>query len=201
MVSGTLSTTGGYTLQVYLNAALEQEGRISGVTNNTIATAQNLTGAFGNVTPSVSSVQRAAVVGQTDPAAGYSATIPTYAFQNIATTGTTITGLTGQDDASVSIAPAGITFPFYGTNYTSMYVSSNGLITFGSSNTEYNNQNMTSDPAQAAIAPYWDDLIVTGATDSNVFYQVTGSGAAKTNHPMERHLLPCRLDRVRRTYV
>jgi autotransporter-associated beta strand protein len=178
VVSGASSTTGGYTVQVYLNAALEQEGRIAGASNNTIATAQNLTGAFSSVTATVPSVQRAAVLGQTDPAAGYSATIPTYAFQNIATTGTTITGLSGQDDASVLISPTGITFPFFGTNYTSMYVSSNGLISFGVSDSSFTNADFTSSPSEAAIAPFWDDLYVTGAADSKVLYQVIGSGTS-----------------------
>jgi hypothetical protein len=176
VVSGASSTIGGFSLQVYLNAALELEHLVPGVSNDTLATAQDLNGAFSNVT-TAAGAQHAALVGATDPAAGYSATIPTYSFQNIASTGTTIS-FSSYDDGSTLITPAGFTFPFYGTNYTNMYVSTNGLITFGSANTEFLNENMTSDPTQAAIAPYWDDLYVTGATDSKVVYQVTGSGSS-----------------------
>ena len=192
VVSGASSTTGGYTLQVYLNAALELEHLIVGASNDTIGTAQSLSTAFSTATTSVASAQRAALLGTTDPATGYSATIPTYSFQNIASTGTTIS-FSNYDDGSTLIAPAAFTFPFYGTNYTSMYVSTNGLITFGSANTEYANQNMTSDPTQAAIAPFWDDLYVTGATDSKVVYQVTGSGSSASGDSIQRHLVLCRL--------
>jgi hypothetical protein len=51
------------------------------------------------------------------------------------------------------------TFNFAGTVYTRLFVSSNGLITFGTGNSEYRNANLTSSPAQAAIAPLWSDWI------------------------------------------
>src|SRR5581483_8708334 len=40
------------------------------------------------------------------------------------------------------------------------------------------NADLTTTPAQAAIAPFWDDLHTAGGLPgSNVFFQVTGSGA------------------------
>jgi Bacterial pre-peptidase C-terminal domain/Bacterial Ig-like domain len=45
-ISGAGTTTGGYTVQVILNAAEESEGNLSGVTNNTAATAQDLSASF-----------------------------------------------------------------------------------------------------------------------------------------------------------
>src|SRR5262249_48749830 len=53
--------------------------------------------------------------------------------------------------------PAGVTFNFYGTSYTRVYVSTNGLITFGSGNTSASNSDLTSSPSQRAIAVLWDD--------------------------------------------
>src|SRR5262249_8358985 len=41
--------------------------------------------------------------------------------------------------------------------YTSLSVSTNGLITFGGSNTSAANTDLTSSPSQRAIAPLWDD--------------------------------------------
>src|SRR5439155_24818847 len=53
----------------------------------------------------------------------------------------------------------------------------NGLITFGSANFEFTNQDMTSDPTQAAIAPLWDDLECFTSGGGAVYYQVLGTGA------------------------
>ena len=62
-------------------------------------------------------------------------------------------------------------------NNTSVFVSSNGLLTFGTGNTTFTNENLTTTPAQASIAPFWDDLHTAGGvTGSNVFFQVSGAG-------------------------
>lgn len=50
----------------------------------------------------------------------------------------------------------GRSFNFYGTNYSTVYLSTNGLLTFGSANSSYNNTNLASSPSQASIAPLWD---------------------------------------------
>ncbi|MCK4623806.1 MAG: PPC domain-containing protein, partial [Phycisphaerae bacterium] len=71
---------------------------------------------------------------------------------------------------------AGFEFDFYGTTYQDLYVSSNGLITFGSGNSDYTNTNLTTFPSQAAIAPYWDDLVVDSSSDAAVLWEVRGSG-------------------------
>lgn len=107
---------------------------------------------------------------------GYVGSSTTFAFQDIRTTGTVLIG-TGQDDVSSQITPGmlnGFTFSFYGTVYNTLWVSSNGLITFGSSNSAFVNTDLTSSPTQACIAPFWDDLH-TG-TIGNVRFQVFGSG-------------------------
>lgn len=171
------STTGTYNLQLTLNAALEAEGLLPGVTNNTLATAQNLDGGFTNLQSLQSFAQRNAVLGTGDGVGGvYTATPVTFAFEDISGTGTIIPGLDGQDDTSVSI-PMGLTFPLYGTNYTTIFISSNGLLTFGSGNAGFTNADLTTTPAQAAISPFWDDLHTAGgAPNSHVYFQVTGSG-------------------------
>jgi hypothetical protein len=62
-VSGAGGTTGNFSLQVILNAARELEGTISGATNNTLVTAQNIDGSFITLGTSVASASRGAVVG------------------------------------------------------------------------------------------------------------------------------------------
>src|SRR5262249_55567673 len=61
----------------------------------------------------------------------------------------------------------------------SLYFSTNGLITFGSGNGEFDNSDLTFSPFQAAIAPFWDDLdtFFGGA----VYWQ--GGGAGGRQHP------------------
>ncbi len=65
-VSGATSTVGSYTVQVYLNSSVENEGVVAGATNNTMATSQSLNStnvSLGN------GGQRVAVLGKADGAA------------------------------------------------------------------------------------------------------------------------------------
>ena len=89
--------------------------------------------------------------GVTD-SANYTAFAVAPVFEDISGTGTVITGLTNVDDASVSI-PIGFTFPLHGVANTTVFVSSNGLLTFGTGNTAFTNADLTTTPAQASIAP------------------------------------------------
>ena len=66
VVGSAGSTVGAYTTQVYLNTALESESH-NGPTNNTPATAQNISGSFVSLGAGAS---RGAVLGTTDPSAG-----------------------------------------------------------------------------------------------------------------------------------
>src|SRR5262247_3415238 len=62
-VSGAGGTTGNYSLQVILNAARELEGTISSATNNTLATAQDISASFITMQSSLASASRGAVLG------------------------------------------------------------------------------------------------------------------------------------------
>src|SRR5205823_199125 len=76
---------------------------------------------------------------------GYDAAPATFSFEDISSTGTIIAGLTGTDDASVSLG-MGISFPFFGTNNTTVFVSSNGLLTFGGADISFTNTDLTPAP-------------------------------------------------------
>ena len=177
IVGGASSTTGIFTVQVVLNAALQLDGRIAGVTNSTIATAQNIDAAFTNLTTSVAAAQRAAVLGQTDPFGGYTTSSPAYSFEDISKTGTAITFTYPYYDSEN--VPIGFTFPMYGVSYTSLYVSTAGLISFGVADPSYSNTNLSDSPSEAAIAVFWNLLYVGGASDSKVVYQTVGSGSTQ----------------------
>jgi Secretion system C-terminal sorting domain/HYDIN/CFA65/VesB-like, Ig-like domain/Nidogen-like len=80
----------------------------------------------------------------------------------------TATGLTG-DDASITL-DLPFEFPFYDGAETSVNVSSNGYLTFGTSGTEFTNGNFPdSSIPNAVIAPFWDDM-VAGESSANYAY-------------------------------
>lgn len=108
---------------------------------------------------------------------GYYATDQvTYTFQDITATGTKV--LANVDDAT-ALASLGMNFNFYGTTYTSAYLSSNGVIMFGGSNVQYTNNDLTTNQFSGApaIFTFWDDLITPTAGDASrgVYYQTIGS--------------------------
>jgi len=71
--------------------------------------------------------------------------------------GSAVVTTTGDDLAfTVNFATP---FNYYGTPFTSMSVSTNGLITFGGTNTAFTNTALTSTtPTLPSAAAYWDDL-------------------------------------------
>lgn len=90
-------------------------------------------------------------------AASYTATAVAFNFFDISATGTVLAGISNNDDAAEQVALP-FSFTFYDTVYNTLFVSSNGLITFGTGNSTFTNANLAGNPGQAAIAPYWDDL-------------------------------------------
>jgi extracellular elastinolytic metalloproteinase len=97
----------------------------------------------------------------------------------IGTAGTTTVNNGVNDTAGTISLPAGNTFNFYGTTYTSMFVNPNGLITFGTSTTSNANGDLTSVPSQASIAVLWDNWTTNGnapgGTDSATLWRVDGN--------------------------
>jgi hypothetical protein len=174
-VSGAGGTVGGFQLQVLLNSALEVEGTLASTSNNTIGTAQNIDASFITLQTALATAHRGAATGTSD-SANYMASAVPFSFTDISGTGTIVAGLTNQDDTSISV-PIGFNFPFYGSSNTAVFVSSNGLLTFGTSNTGFTNADLTTTPTQAAIAPFWDDQHTNGGAGaaSNVFTQILGS--------------------------
>ena len=82
---------------------------------------------------------------------------PAVAFQDISGTGTPLAFSSADDGSATATLP--FAFPFYGASYTSLGVSTNGLITLGGTSTAYDNAAIpTAAAPNAFIAPYWDDL-------------------------------------------
>jgi hypothetical protein len=88
----------------------------------------------------------------------YTASAVPFSFIDISATGTVLTELSGRDDFFQSVSLP-FSFDFYGTAQSSVFVSTNALLTFGSGNTSFVNTDLTTSPTQAAIAVFWDDLL------------------------------------------
>jgi len=85
----------------------------------------------------------------------------------------TDTGLTG-DDVSMDVN-IGFNFMFYGNIYSTISISSNGYLTFGTDKTDCSNTPIPgngNDPDDA-IYPFWDDLDLNTGTTGNVYYRRT----------------------------
>ncbi len=85
--------------------------------------------------------------------------------------------LNGTDDGNALLTlAAGKTFNFYGTHYSSMSVSANGLISFGGTvTTAAGNGSFTSSPVLASIGVLYDDWRTdtsNGPNDSVVLYSI-----------------------------
>ncbi len=182
LVRGVAGTTGTFSGRLVLNALLEEEGR-GAAANNTIATAENLADSW--IPVAATAGERAAALGSADGSPdvvgpdgfGYEAIVVPFEFQDIRATGVPV--LTDVDDEVVQLTEVelpGFAFEFYGESSAALYISSNGLITFGAADDAYENTLLGTFPQPAAIAPLWDDLDTRGGADG-VYWQLQGDGA------------------------
>lgn len=108
-------------------------------------------------------------------------TVPTYTMMPTtyswidATRGTRLS-ISSSDDNYLSV-PLGFNFSFYGETYNSIWVSTNGLVSFGTVGTSsYSNVAIpnTSTPNNF-IAAMWDDLYPRTASPAGIYSYVTGT--------------------------
>ncbi len=83
----------------------------------------------------------------------------------------TLTGITNDDQALAITIP--FTFRHYGTNYTNVYASSNGLLTFTSANSAFTETQLSS-LGQPGIAAFWDDLYPPSGGDISSYRYTQG---------------------------
>src|SRR5205807_750100 len=85
------------------------------------------------------------------------------------------------DDVSVPVNLGSNTFNFYGTSYTGnsqLFVSTNGLITFGASDIAWTNGDLSTSPREPAIATLWADWVSSSSTPMILgkFVDLNGDG-------------------------
>ena len=98
---------------------------------------------------------------------------PAYVWNDIAANpnAVQVTNWTGTlDDGYTNAIPIGFDFKFYGTNYSNIYLSTNGFLSFTALTSSYftNGTIPASDAPNNIIAPFWDDL--DGRTQGTVHY-------------------------------
>jgi hypothetical protein len=86
-------------------------------------------------------------------------------------------GAGGHDDGSVGPINLGFNFRFYEYSYPQIYISTNGILTFGGEGTFARNENIPVDIIpNDLIAPFWDDLAVGSPFNTGqVYYELRGS--------------------------
>ncbi|HET9251457.1 MAG TPA: S8 family serine peptidase [Candidatus Eisenbacteria bacterium] len=85
---------------------------------------------------------------------------PAFSWVDVRSIGGTQITMTG-DDSNTGPHPIGFSFPFYGQTFTSFRVSTNGFISFTSSQTTFTNTtlpNTASGTPPNLLAAFWDDL-------------------------------------------
>jgi subtilase family protein/fervidolysin-like protein/ASPM-SPD-2-Hydin domain-containing protein/HYDIN/CFA65/VesB family protein/BACON domain-containing protein len=85
---------------------------------------------------------------------------PVFNWIDISATGTPITALT-TDDQNAGPINLNFSFPFYGTNFTSVRVCTNGWLSFTSTSTSFSNAALPTGGTTLPnnlLAPFWDDL-------------------------------------------
>ncbi len=88
---------------------------------------------------------------------------PLFAWEDIAATGTVIDSLTSDDQISEPI-PLGFSVSFYGQNFDSVRVCTNGFLSFTDQAAPFDNQPLPDAGSPAnLVAPFWDDLDFRGA--------------------------------------
>lgn len=111
-----------------------------------------------------------------DAGAGYQCARSTFPYVN----GSTVLGLTGDDNAEAVALP--FSFSFFGSSYATAYVSTNGFLNFTGLDDSFGNSSLPSNNGHNnAVYPFWDDFFVdasasirttTGGVSPNRFFVV-----------------------------
>jgi hypothetical protein len=111
---------------------------------------------------------------------GYSvATTTAFSFTNLTATGTKV--LNFDDDTTVTVN-LGFSFNFYGSNYSTVSFSPNGLMTFAGASGQFSNVNLaTTAPAGdlPTVAVFWDDYDTQIPGADAVYYRTIGAPGSR----------------------
>jgi len=104
---------------------------------------------------------------------------PVFDWVDITAIGTPVGFPAYQDDGNVGPIPLGFSFPFYGSFFDQVYVSSNGWLSFTNSTLRtFTNQplpNSGSTVPENLLAVWWDDMVYDESDGNFAFYYSDGS--------------------------
>jgi uncharacterized repeat protein (TIGR01451 family) len=95
-----------------------------------------------------------------------------YDWIDITSTGTMI--MPNNDDVYVESIPVGFFFNFYGTDYSQVSITNNGIVFASGGTGQYINQPIGSSAPHNFIAPFWDDLVTWGSAGA-IYHQTLGT--------------------------
>jgi hypothetical protein len=102
---------------------------------------------------------------------------PAFAYQDISATGTNIGN--NCDDCVTNGVAIGFTFNYYGSNFTSANISSNGNLQFTTSNANFSNSGLPDAGMGSSLHPFWDDLVTGCGTTDEIFVRTVGSAGSR----------------------
>jgi len=98
---------------------------------------------------------------------------PNYEWIDITQTGQRI--ITNCDDCYVNNIPVGFFFNFYGTDYSQLSITNNGLTLASGGTSQWTNQPIGSSTPHNFIAPFWDDIVTWDWIGADaIYYQTLG---------------------------
>jgi hypothetical protein len=95
---------------------------------------------------------------------GYGAHAYPYQNLNLSTSDPSVFVIMNQADnkkVNLNIGASGVIFNFYTTDYSSIWINSNGMVTFDQGESTGANTNLLTQPSERAISPLWSDWIST----------------------------------------
>jgi VCBS repeat-containing protein len=153
------------------NSLAEVESLNVGDTLTDYFTVETIDGTTQTVTVTINGANDAATI----TAASYDFASTTYQEIDLQPGADGVTSiLTNVDDVYTEIDLGESSFNFYGNTYTSLFVNSNGLITFGSGTSSLDGD-LQFNPTEASIAVFLDDLVTYRNAADQVLYTVQGN--------------------------
>jgi len=144
-VSGVSATPSALNVALYTHQSGTQTITLSNSTSQTIAYSVLLTANL--------------VQGQTYSVTDSNSGEVQFTWDDISSTGTRLDWVSSQNDDFEAVQISGFAFPFFGKNFSIVYVSSNGLLTFGEGTSMSNHTQLPfSGSPRNMIAPFWVDM-------------------------------------------
>ena len=94
-----------------------------------------------------------------------------------------VTGTTNSEGDTPFDTPGpiniGFNFNFYGTNYSTVDINTNGVLMFNEQNSRYSNTTLPTNDYGPSIMAFWDDLITDNFSAKSIYYKTVGTAGSR----------------------